>query len=81
MAIGTTPCSLNDNTLVQFIYARALSEGEQTNRIAPIFDRPAGILVDKFIDCRSLMVDCRSRILVIDTHNQIGRKLFGARQE
>src|ERR1017187_1195534 len=24
MAIGTTPCSLNDNTLVQFIYARAL---------------------------------------------------------
>ena len=25
MAIGTTPCSLNDNTLVQFIYARALS--------------------------------------------------------
>jgi hypothetical protein len=25
MAIGTTPCSLNDDTLVQFIYARALS--------------------------------------------------------
>jgi hypothetical protein len=24
MAIGTTPCSLNDDTLVQFIYARAL---------------------------------------------------------
>jgi len=25
MATGTTPCSLNDNKLVQFIYARALS--------------------------------------------------------
>jgi hypothetical protein len=24
MVIGTTPCSLNDNSLVQFIYARAL---------------------------------------------------------
>jgi hypothetical protein len=61
--------------IFRFAVNGGLSEAEQANRIAPIFGRQAGILVDKFMDCSSLMADCGSRILVINTHNKIGKKL------
>ena len=40
MAIGTTPCALNDNTLVQFIYAQALKFNSNSLRdfVEPIRD-------------------------------------------